>query len=308
MRRWLTNAYLAQGEKDMATETLKGLGDAPVPYVPAAPYEDGLQLNSYRIDETNYIHDGLLRVTLYWTPPPYAGRQYRVYAKLINAVYDVWGEGQGDLHRQGVPGGTWASEAELKDTLTMQIRPATPPGAYHLVLDIQDITQNKWLDTADQTEIRLGPVELPPRPLRAEQLDATDRRTAILGDRIKFLGYHLDGEARPGNTLSLTLFWQALDEMDTPYTVFTHLTDIDGKLWAQKDNEPADGFYPTTSWQAGEIVRDQYLLSIPEDAPAGEYTLRAGLYDARTEQRLPATGEIASPAGNSVTLAKITLE
>ena len=116
-------------------------------------------------------------------------------------------------------------------------------------------------------------MELPPRPLRAEQLDATDRRTAIFGDRVKFLGYRLDGEARPGNTVSLTLFWQALDKMDTPYTVFTHLTDTDGKLWAQKDNEPAGGFYPTTGWQVGEIVQDQYQLSIPEDAPAGELSL-----------------------------------
>ena len=73
------------------------------------------------------------------------------------------------------------------------------------------------------------------------------------------------------------------------YTVFTHLVDGEGQMWGQKDNEPADGFYPTTEWRKGEIVRDQYDLTIPFDAPPGEYQIEVGMYVGETGERLLAS-------------------
>jgi hypothetical protein len=47
-----------------------------------------------------------------------------------------------------------------------------------------------------------------------------------------------------------------------------------------------DGFYPTTKWEVGEIVRDQYDLVIPSGVPSGEYRLKVGMYLAETGERL----------------------
>ncbi len=58
-------------------------------------------------------------------------------------------------------------------------------------------------------------------------------------------------------------------------------------MWAQKDNQPVDGFYATTRWEQGEIIRDQYDLLISPDAPPGEYQIEVGMYLAETEERLP---------------------
>ena len=79
--------------------------------------------------------------------------------------------------------------------------------------------------------------------------------------------------------------------MDRDYTVFTHLVDKEGDLWGQKDNEPADGFYPTGRWKAGEIVRDQYDITISPEAPLGTYWIEVGMYLAETGERLPVLGE-----------------
>ena len=88
-----------------------------------------------------------------------------------------------------------------------------------------------------------------------------------------------------------------------PWTIFTHLLAPDGHLVAGDDCEPGCGSYPTTRWQPGDVIVDEYQLQIPADAPPGEYTLEIGLYDWRTGNRLPMIGD----GGNSATLVPITV-
>ena len=86
------------------------------------------------------------------------------------------------------------------------------------------------------------------------------------------LGYDLEREsASPGGVVSLTLYWQALASLDDDYTVFVHLLGehnpaTNGPLWAGHDGQPDGGRYPTSRWQSGEIVRDDYLITIPENS------------------------------------------
>jgi len=91
----------------------------------------------------------------------------------------------------------------------------------------------------------------------------------------------------PNTALRLTLYWRVLAPMETSYTIFTHLLDANGQLWAQKDNPPVRGSYPTTKWRVGETIVDKYDIVIPPDVPVGQYELEVGLYDATTGQRLP---------------------
>jgi hypothetical protein len=99
---------------------------------------------------------------------------------------------------------------------------------------------------------------------------------------------------RPGETLSLRLYWQALELTYQPYTAFVHLTGetnprTGSLLWAQDDHEPGRGVYATNSWFPGEIVVDSFQLVVPEDAPAGEYLVSTGFYNRITLERLART-------------------
>ena len=71
------------------------------------------------------------------------------------------------------------------------------------------------------------------------------------------------------------------------YTVFVHLIAPDGQLLQQRDQQPQNGFFPTSSWQAKQTIADSYQLDLPFDAPTGGYELRVGMYDGATGQRLP---------------------
>jgi hypothetical protein len=126
---------------------------------------------------------------------------------------------------------------------------------------------------------------------------------ANLGDKARLLGYNIEGSLRPGDTLHLTLFWQALSKVDRDYTVFTHLVDGEGRIWGQKDNPPVDGFYPTNWWEEGEIVRDQYNLAASPDAPPGEYWIEVGMYLPETGERLEVHGKEGPLPENRILLS-----
>jgi len=124
------------------------------------------------------------------------------------------------------------------------------------------------------------------------------QREVNLEDQVKLLGYSLDRVVyHPGDTIHVTLYWLALQEMSQNYKVFVHFTD-EGltKMWAQHDGDPVEGFTPTTRWLAGEIVVDHHALYIPPDAPPGQYRLFSGMYEFETVRNLTIlTPEAASP-------------
>ncbi|HID64983.1 MAG TPA: Stk1 family PASTA domain-containing Ser/Thr kinase [Anaerolineae bacterium] len=111
---------------------------------------------------------------------------------------------------------------------------------------------------------------------------------ANLADEVLLVSCDLDRvEFRPGETVQLTLHWQALREMSEDYTVFVHLTQADGQLVSQQDIQPLGGAKPTTSWIPGEMVDDPYELAIPVGASPGIYWLKVGMYSQNTMKRLP---------------------
>ena len=59
------------------------------------------------------------------------------------------------------------------------------------------------------------------------------------------------------------------------------IATADGQVVAQSDGEPVGGFTPTTRWRQGELVPDTHVLRLPADLPAGQYELRAGMYEPR---------------------------
>jgi len=61
--------------------------------------------------------------------------------------------------------------------------------------------------------------------------------------------------------------------------------DESGQIVAQQDQRPFKGRWPTPAWQPGQIYADSYEIALPETLPAGDYTIRLGLYD--TAGRVP---------------------
>jgi hypothetical protein len=93
--------------------------------------------------------------------------------------------------------------------------------------------------------------------------------------------------AQPGQTLAVSLYWQANQPVAESYVVFVHLLNKTGQLVAQNDDLPRHGAYPVPWWQPGQMVEDTHSLILPPDLPGGIYQLVVGLYRPDSGVRLP---------------------
>ncbi|MGD8491551.1 MAG: glycosyltransferase family 39 protein, partial [Anaerolineae bacterium] len=131
-----------------------------------------------------------------------------------------------------------------------------------------------------------------------------------LGDQVRLLGYSLSAEqVAPGETLLLTLYWEAMEPMQERYTVFTHLLDADEQIQAQMDSEPQGGGLPTDRWQVGQVVQDNYALTVSPDAEPGPHVLEVGMYLLETLDRLPVRDpDSGAILGDRVLLGTVQVE
>lgn len=129
---------------------------------------------------------------------------------------------------------------------------------------------------------------------------------AFFGEFAALRGYDLStAEVCPGDTLNLTLHWEAMAPADADYTVFAHLLDAGGHPVAQADGQPLAGAYPTTLWDAGERIADERTIPLGSDVSAGDYRLGVGWYLLETGQRLPATDVAGNRLPNDMTILRV---
>jgi hypothetical protein len=206
--------------------------------------------------------------------------------------------------RAGYPTTDWAAGEVLRAPHLLPIPASAPPGPARMQLSLVD----------DAGGLVAGPVELAQIEIQAparstERPEIKHPLERDFGGAIRLLGYDLEpaSGASAGQTLRLTLYWESLAPVSQSYTVFTHLLDGEGRIWAQRDSLPLGGARPTTGWLPGEVLVDVYELEIQADAPPGEYTLEAGLYEAGSGARLPVLGADGQPAGDHAVLTRIAI-
>jgi hypothetical protein len=103
-------------------------------------------------------------------------------------------------------------------------------------------------------------------------------------------GYDLDHEmVAPGDNLTLTFYWHASETPQDNYSLFVHLLPQNKEdLIAQADDAPARLERPTLTWTDGSetLISQPFTLTIPADAPSGDYDVQIGLYNYLNGVRL----------------------
>jgi tetratricopeptide (TPR) repeat protein len=299
----LGQVYEALGSPDKARTEY---GKAGLDHIEPIQFGDSIHLLGYGLDHNQVVSEGRVEVNLYWQCLQAMEESYIVYLNLVNPVYHVWG--QEDSHPTP-PTHLWRQGIIVKDTRQLAVLPATPPGTYSIEIILWDADHQQNLETVSGEPLLLGPIEVPRRePPSMDDLDIEKSLEMNLDNKVQLLGYNVKGGFRPGDNVHLTLFWRCMEKMEQSYTVFAHLVDADDKLVTQKDNPPVDGFYPTTKWEVGEIVRDQYDLFIPSDVPPGGYRLNVGMYLVETGERLTVSDGEHSKSDTRILLQEIRIE
>jgi hypothetical protein len=177
----------------------------------------------------------------------------------------------------------WKPGDALKDNYYLPIANDAPPGKYLLEAGWYPIGKpgmrlraaGSGDDRAIVGSVKIAP-RIPPNYAPSTRVDAN------FADQIELMGYDMDATQTPAQ---LILYWRARTVMNTDYKVFVHELDATGKISAQVDRQPQDENYPTSIWDVGEQVRDEYAL----DVPTKNFRIELGLYNDETGERAPVT-------------------
>ena len=261
-----------------------------------------------------------LPVVAYWQSVAPTDRNLSVFTQL-------WAQGRENLTLAGMtatyPGmGAYPTSLlkpgeVLKDTYRVPVAEgsATAPSLLqvHLGLFQYGGVDESPLPTVDSAgrpaSGMVGLVRLLPREPMG--YDITHPLHFDLGGQAALLGYDISDESvKTGETITVTLYWQALARMAEDYKVFVHLVGPgpEERIAAQSDKAPLDGLWPTWAWEPGYPVRDEYRLDLPADLPSGTYELLAGLYRPSDGWRVPLQGAEGRVKDSAMILGQVQVQ
>ncbi len=244
--------------------------------IPATP-SGGLALVQATIAPTRTTQGGVVSVALRWTATVTPSGDYAARLALVNPASTA---SQDSTERpcSEWPTSQWPRHALVVDRRQIQVDPFLLPATYRIALSVVD--RETGQDVGLSQSIGTLEVSALERQFTAPAMQHTT--AATFGGALDLLGYDLRQEK---DTLRVTLHWQAQRRLDY-YKVFVHLYDTqDGGLMAQEDFVPRQWTYPTTWWEAGEVVSDEVSFDVTE-LPPGRYRLAVGVYAPDTGLRL----------------------
>lgn len=277
----LTSAYALDaiiGLIDLpgSQETLIHVGEPSdvVPDLPQIANQEvipGLELLGYGVHEHHGHWQGWTRLRLWWRAPEGLDEPLKISARLVDASGTEVSAADAEPLSGAYPTTAWRPGEVVTDAYEIELPAGLPPGEYAPLVIIYEP------DTGtERGRIELSPINLQGNPARPPRraLEASVGETvyARFGD-VELLGFTPPDPAagyRPGDTLPLTLLWQAQEQP---------AGDLRVAFWLEGDEayalgeELVGGRFPSAQWSDGQVVRQWPDLRVPDGTPPGSYQL-----------------------------------
>ncbi len=254
-------------------------------------FDNLIELRGYDLGARTVKQGDALRVTLYWRALAPMSESYRVFVHLVGLDNRVAGGADVIPARGAFPTVYWQPGDILRDDVQIPVAANALPGKYSIEVGLYPVGQpGARLATvgSDDDRALLDAVKVAAREPVAAAPQV--RVGASFAGKAELIGYDVTNLAKagePSQGLRLTLYWQSLAPFDRDYTVFVHLLDQNGKTIAQQDQQPQAGNYPTSIWDTGDLIRDDYTLPLPPNSLLAQYHIEMGMYRPDTGERLP---------------------
>ena len=131
----------------------------------------------------------------------------------------------------------------------------------------------------------------PALPVRRQQIRGWQPEVALSANAapgIRCLGYSpAESRASAGETINLTLHWQAVEPIGDEYLLGVRCVGPDGESHLLHLSQPVEGRWPTRARDPGDIVHDQYEILLPPVMAPGRYALRFAWLNYQLEELGP---------------------
>jgi hypothetical protein len=270
----------------------------------ATRFVEELELVGYNMDRAVVQAGEGVHLTLLWRSLKEMNQPYAILLQLVDEGGGIEAEEAFPVASEDYPTTQWQAGEVVRGQHYFLVPAKASAGRHRLQLAVIDQEGTPLAAAIDLSELE---IEVPERRMTLPVIETP--MEINLGDEVTFLGYDLRTTVvKPGDTLRLTLYWQARREIGRWYKVFTHLLDDEDRIWAQKDSVPVGGTRPTTGWVKGEVIADKYELAVDLNAPGGDYILEVGMYEEGTGQRLRVLNEVGQAVGDRILLGKVRVE
>lgn len=259
------------------------------------------RLLGYEVSPAEVTPGDVVEVTLYWEALARTERNHVVFVHLISDTGVMIAQRDTYPGLGRFPTTTWHVGAVFADTYrvhTSDTAYAPDRGFVQVGLYVEDGPRLGTEDGADSVRLTEIAVQARPGPIP----NATH---VNFEDELALIGYSLDQRtAQPGGKISLTLYWEALSDMEINYEAFVHVLGTDDQIWGTNNSPVTDQAVCTNRWETGVIVKEERDVTVGATTPPGFYDLEVGLR-IPDDGRLKVLGEDGGRLGNRTLLTRI---
>ena len=204
------------------------------------------------------------------------------------------------------PSDAWTPGTDVVDRYGMALPSFLLPGEYQLEIVVFDkasgapCTFRHAGAPLPSPFISLTPIEVrDAAPSRAIDDPLPSHPADLTLDGLTLYGYDLaPGPNRPGDALSLRLFWRVTTPIAGDDRITARLSSATGTPFGQEDVALGPPEFPTSRWQLGRTIATYLDLPISPRAATGSYDLSLTLTDGRRSTTLsdfPAISVVSRP-------------
>lgn len=253
-------------------------------------------LRGYELDSTTLQPGGHLTLDLYWEVIGQPPGNFLLFVHLIDLETGTL-IAQRDTHPGlgSFPSSQWQPGDRFVDTIRLHASETLyTPATASLEIGLYAPGENSYrLGIAAADGTFLGD-SLPLSEITAAESDnwRNDGQSFpnLLNQNffndLRLTGYDYNQRViAPGESLEVTLYWEALRDAPPDYWVQVALCELPCPEWqpALVTTVSPPPTAPTSSWQSGQIVIDPHILPLDASLPPGSYGIHVALIDAATK-------------------------
>ena len=284
--------------KIISNQDYRVLNQTPIiQYPKSIIYNNTFEFLGYDLNKTQIEQEEKFKITYYWEPLNKTNKDYILFVHFLNESGKI--AFQND-HKPPVPTSNWTVGQILKETKTVNVPKDVDLGNYNLFLGFYIPSEGRVPITKYKTKI-----DKTLNNILVTNPNITYKTFGNYNNKIALLGYNIDKNTiEKSDSFRITYFWKSLDHVDINYTIFVHFIDEKNKIRFQQDHRPAYGIYPTSAWNAGNIIKEEYDVMLPTDVAEGTYRIKIGLYNKETNKRIYLTDRSDSQIIGNITVEK----
>jgi hypothetical protein len=124
-----------------------------------------------------------------------------------------------------------------------------------------------------------------PPAARTQTAPVPVKNGAVLGDVAELVGATFaPPSVSPGDATRVVLVFRAIKPTTDDWQVFVHVEDAEGR--GERLNADHAPRVPTSSWKAGELVQDEFAVTLPPGWRARAVNIFVGLWLPTTDARM----------------------